>query len=111
MTPRLRSIAAAMALLIAPAGGLTLAETRSVRAAEVECIVRVGDRTPFPEDFAKEAWPSGFRPTVDTCFTGYLHGTIVNGDYDKVAALYRANHKASEKFFPRIARGATLKRR
>jgi len=50
------------------------------------------------EEEARKAWPSGFRPTVGLCLQGFLHGTIVKGDYEKVAALYRANHRVLYNF-------------
>jgi len=83
-------LAATLALLICSSGVIILGD-RVAHAAEVECREKYTE--PSPEDLARTLWPSGFRPTVGMCERGFLHGTIVKGDYEKVAALYRANHK------------------
>jgi hypothetical protein len=37
-------------------------------------------------------WPSGARPTQDTCVNGLIYGSIEQGDYEKVRVFYRQNH-------------------
>lgn len=91
-------IFAAMLALLVGSGGLIPFGNRSARAAEVKCVEMVEDPESYPEDIAKRLWPSGFRPTVGMCNRAFLHGTIVKGDFDKVAALYRANHKILRNF-------------
>ena len=52
--------------------------------------------TPVPEDRAKNLWPSGVRPTADTCKAAFIQGDIVEGDYQKFLSLYRKNHPFME---------------
>jgi len=85
-------LAATLALLICSIGAIILGD-RGAHAAEVECVRKYEISKPWPEDIAKAFWPSGFRPTAGMCEEGFLHGTIVKGDYEKVATLYRDNHR------------------
>lgn len=66
-----------------------------VRAAEMGCASFYGN-TPVPEDRAKNLWPSGVRPTADTCKAAFIQGDIVEGDYQKFLSLYRKNHPFME---------------
>jgi hypothetical protein len=60
-------------------------------AAEIECVNTY--RGSFPEEVARKAWPSGFRPVPGMCSIGYLHGIIVRGDFQKVSDFYKKNHR------------------
>jgi len=67
---------------------------RPARAAEIECVgtIFLGSG-PIPEAAARQVWPSGFRPVPGMCATGYLHGIIVGGDFEKVSDFYKRNHR------------------
>src|ERR1700730_12313618 len=70
----------------------------SACAAEIGCASIYGEkRVPeFPSDTgqpeAQRLWPSGVRPTPDTCKFAFIHGNIIKGDYEKFLVLYRKNH-------------------
>jgi len=64
----------------------------SVQAAEVSCDLFYGTMPPTPVDVAQKIWPSGRRPSQNTCKVGFIRGKIVKGDYKKIAAFYRAHH-------------------
>jgi hypothetical protein len=73
---------------------LSIGSFTSANAAEVRC--ESGHRFVLPKDEADAAyakrWPSGVRPTSNTCSSGLISGPIEPGDYEKVRALYRQNH-------------------
>jgi hypothetical protein len=62
-------------------------------AAEMTCESRLdyGTLSREAEEVARQLWPGGFRPTKDMCLVGYLHGTIVKGDYEKFQTFYKNN--------------------
>lgn len=64
---------------------LAVALSSAARGAEVECLKRWTDQN-------APHWPSEPRPTVGTCLTGGVRGTISKGDFEKVLALYRQSH-------------------
>jgi len=51
------------------------------------------------EEFARKLWPSGARPKTSSCEVGFLEGTIVKGDYEKVLHLYGSHHPFLRAFF------------
>jgi len=63
-----------IALISAPAVG-----------AEVECISRWTDQN-------LHSWKSEPKPSPGDCDAAIVRGTIVEGDFEKVVALYRKNH-------------------
>jgi hypothetical protein len=73
----------------------------SARAADIGCFSRYGftpdgrqdDTDRIAEEGARKLWPSGFRPAPGMCKWAFLRGTISKGDYDKVLAFYRQNHR------------------
>jgi hypothetical protein len=65
----------------------------ALRAAEVECLNVYERKNPIPEQLASKLWPSGFRPIKGMCSTGYIHGTIAKGDFEKVREFYRKNYR------------------
>ena len=72
----------------------------SAHAAEIRCASIYGEKrlpefpggTRIPEDIVQRLWPSGVRPTPDTCKVAFIHGDIVKGDYETFIALYKNNH-------------------
>jgi hypothetical protein len=71
-------------------------------AAEVDCVARYG---PAPEgigevsdEIARKLWPSGFRPTIGMCESGYIRGKIEKGDYEKIRIFYKQNHRVLNVF-------------
>ena len=60
-------------------------------AAEIGCSSFYGE-THVSEENAQKLWPSGARPTANTCKIGFILGDIVKGDYEKFLSLYRKNH-------------------
>jgi hypothetical protein len=76
----------------------------SADAAEVRCVssfYKALEETALKPSEAtfQTWWPSGFRPTASMCQGALLKGPIEKGDYDKVFALYKANHKALTNFY------------
>jgi hypothetical protein len=76
---------------------ITLASV-AARAAEVECLSSWDRKEPFPEEPASKFWPSGFRPTIGMCIEGYIHGTILKGDYEKVREIFRKSYRTLSLF-------------
>jgi len=66
----------------------------SARAAEVRCEPgKYGHYTLTQESEPYiRRWPSGVRPTEQSCVNGLIFGQIEQGDYEKVRAFYRQNH-------------------
>jgi hypothetical protein len=79
----------------------------SAHAAEIRCASIYGEKrlpefpggTRIPEDIAQRLWPSGVRPTSDTCKVAFIHGDIVKGDYERFIALYKNNHPFLDQFY------------
>jgi hypothetical protein len=73
--------------------GAVLLTTLSISAqgAEVSCHLSYVQK-PISEELAQRAWPSGSRPTADTCRYGLIRGELSKGDYDQVVNFYRQNH-------------------
>src|SRR6202008_4297504 len=69
-----------------------------LRAAEVECVHQY-DGTPFPDDYGRKHWPSGFRPVAGMCEQGYIHGKIAKGDYEKVRTFLTKNQNIMSLFY------------
>lgn len=67
-----------------------------VQAANVGCNLHYGK--PFPDEIARKIWPSGARPTKDSCQIGALRGEITKGDYSRVLDFYRLHHPFLRKF-------------
>jgi hypothetical protein len=63
-----------------------------VGAAELSCVRRYGNN-PGGAEATKEVWPSGFRPSNETCSHALLRGRIERGDYDRFVAFYRQHHR------------------
>lgn len=84
-------------VLVPIAVAFLLSLTAQAECAEVGCDT-VFDGHPR-EEFAKEAWPSGFRPTSGMCYSGFIRGIISKGDYDKVRELYARNHPLLGTFY------------
>jgi len=64
----------------------------SARAAEVRCTSGRQYNLKQNDEWFIRRWPSGVRPTRNTCAEGFIYGEIAKGDYDKVVDLYRENH-------------------
>ena len=71
----------------------------TIRAAEVECVDIYQRKDALPEELAAKLWPSGFRPIFGMCVSGFIHGTISKGDFQKVRDLYRENHPLLGRFY------------
>jgi hypothetical protein len=71
----------------------------TAHAAEVRCATDGHYSFPQDDEWYRRRWPSGVRPTKDTCDTGFIYGPIREGDYAKVLALYRRNHPFMHSFF------------
>jgi hypothetical protein len=57
-------------------------------AAEVNCDSTYGPQAPA----VLYGWPSGSRPSVGTCYGGFITGEIQKGDFEKVRSLLAKNH-------------------
>jgi hypothetical protein len=44
------------------------------------------------DEWFAQRWPSGVRPSPETCAIGFIFGHIDRGDYQRVLEFYRANH-------------------
>src|SRR5271170_7027584 len=74
------------------------------RSAEITCATvwsvqgLPSTTTQTIEEAFRRRFPSGLRPVPGTtCLTGVLRGTIVQGDDERVARFYRANHPFLDK--------------
>jgi hypothetical protein len=67
-------------------------------AAEVLCIQQWGDQgvPPISAEVASKAWPSGFRPSANSCKVALIRGAIERGDYQRYKAFYSHQHRALE---------------
>jgi hypothetical protein len=83
LTPSLRWCALLAILLVAIGGS-------QLHAADVECFGPQDryDGKSISDEIAEKLWPSGFRPVAGSCHAGFLNGTIVKGDYDKVRRFF-----------------------
>jgi hypothetical protein len=84
-----------MRLLVLMVASLLSAWTvASARAAEVRCEPGTYGHFSLAQDSGSyiRRWPSGVRPTQNTCVDGLIYGPIEQGDYEKVRAFYRQNH-------------------
>jgi hypothetical protein len=75
-------------LIVACAGGAS--------AAEILCFERWGEvsnKTTDDNEIARQSWPSGFRPSADSCRTGLLKGSIDKGDFYRIKAFYREHYR------------------
>jgi len=66
-------------------------EAAGVGAAEITCLRRYGDN-PGGAKAIKAAWPSGFRPSDNTCSWALIRGPIETGDHERFLAFYRQHH-------------------
>src|SRR6266566_2774077 len=91
-------VAAGTLLQLTAAIAAFAAIAATAHAAEVRCATE--GHYSFPQDDAwyKRRWPSGVRPTKDSCDTGFIYGPVREGDYEKVLALYRRNHPFMHSF-------------
>lgn len=66
----------------------------SAHAAEIRCQSGIHGHYSLPQDdgWFMRRWPSGVRPTENTCSSGFLYGPIRQGDYEKVRAFFRQYH-------------------
>src|ERR1035437_9539673 len=65
----------------------------SAHAAKISCADVWSETTPgFDENVLTERFPSGRRPTPDSCRTIYIEGTIVSSDAAQFQQLLRQNH-------------------
>jgi hypothetical protein len=68
-------------------------------AAEVACVKNVGSVTTqsklnsIPPKTLQERWPSGFKPTLDSCIAISISGELVRGDAEKFRRVYLKNFK------------------
>jgi hypothetical protein len=73
-------------------------------SAEIGCATVWGRSVPGVtaeklEQIYQSRFPSGRRPILGkSCFSGFLRGTIVQGDDQKVVEFYRANHPVLANF-------------
>ena len=81
----MRCFAAAACLMLLFGQGIS-------KAAEVSCA-RTYDGEPYPKEIAAKLWPSGFRPVSGMCSWGFIRGTIVRGDFEKIRTFYGRNHR------------------
>src|SRR5258706_13847542 len=68
-----------------------IAGTETGQAAEIICDYLYGQNHDFQKS-APEFWPSGKVPKPENCLVAFLHGEIVDGDYERVKAFIRAHH-------------------
>ena len=64
----------------------------SSQAADIRCAPDGHYGLSQKDEWFLRRWPSGVRPSKSTCSTGFISGEIMQGDYEKVVALYRKNH-------------------
>src|ERR1700739_3873884 len=64
------------------------------RAADVRCLTGplgyYGSKLDY--DWYHRHWPSGARPTKETCSTGFIYGPIQPGHFERVLSFYRGHH-------------------
>ena len=68
----------------------TLVADPSARAAEIECEFAFYGGANYGDEAARKRF--GFVPVEGLCISGYLHGNIAKGDFDKVLAFFRQNY-------------------
>jgi hypothetical protein len=76
-------------MLAASAPLLTIGHSQ---AAQIRCASDGYFKLPQDDGRLLRLWPSGVRPTKETCHSGFIFGPITKGDYQKVLALYRGSH-------------------
>ncbi len=66
-----------------------LADINDDPAAHVE-----GQRVLVISEKLAKFWPSGYRPTLESCYVGLLAGNIEKGDYERFRAFLREHYQS-----------------
>src|SRR5262245_63391940 len=95
MSSPVRAVGILVTLVISLISG-----SKIVRAAEILCAHEYGQENVRPiisglaVERARRWWPSGFRPSPDSCLEAMIRGTIESGDYDRFKVFFRQHYRA-----------------